>query len=54
MFIRIYYREPDGHCLAFLFLTMKIFLFKQMDYVELTCLLGGSVLSWSAVLIVLL
>jgi hypothetical protein len=27
---------------------------KQIKYVELTCLLGGSVLSWSVVLVVLL
>jgi hypothetical protein len=33
--------------------TKNIFL-KQMEYFELACLLGGSVLSWSVVLAVLL
>jgi hypothetical protein len=39
--------------MAFLCLQTNIFM-KQMKYVELTCLLGGSMLSWSVVLVVLL
>jgi hypothetical protein len=38
--------HPDGIPLH----TKNIFL-KQMKYVELTCLLGGSMLSWSVVVL---
>jgi hypothetical protein len=36
------------------FLCLQIYFFKQMKYVDLTCLLGGSLLTWSVVLVVLL
>jgi hypothetical protein len=40
---------PTWHPFAY-----KKYILKQMKYVELTCLLGGSMLSWSVVLVILL
>jgi hypothetical protein len=50
-------RSISQFCTQMAFLCLqkkKIFFLKQMKYVELTCLFGGSTLSWSVVLVVLL
>jgi hypothetical protein len=53
-------RSGSQFCAQLATLCQKSFLFffsskwNEYVYVELTCLLGGSVLSWSVVLVVLL